>query len=222
MEETAMRHIPTWFGATALLAVVLFGAPVRGDSGDKPMKEEDLNQKVAIHDATLKAMGARLKSIDKILEKIENRLARIEDSSSRRSFYEPGDEEGRRRDEVDRLRDEVARLREDRTRMQRRIDQLEDDLRKRRSFYEGPGSIGGTGTVAIENQNATWTAFVTVNGTTYTLAPGQGKRLDNVPAGDFTYSITVTNSLGQSSVTQPTKTVNLRARNTFTITINPS
>ena len=219
-----MRHTRNWHGLAALLAIGLLGAPVRGDSGDKP-KDGDLKQTLDQINETFKkidknfrSMDGKLQDIDEQLKEFEKRLKRLE--TERRSYYEPGSNDSMRA-EIDRLRDEVALLRDERARLKKRIAQLESD-RGRRAFYEGPGSIGETGTIRIENQNATFTAYVTVNGTTYTLPPGQGKSLNGMPAGDITYSITASNGLGQSFVTQPTKTSVLRANHTMTITINPS
>src|SRR5262249_27405827 len=144
------------------------------------------------------------------LEEIGKSLRALTDSFNalNRAVGNIGDDLRATKKDVERLKDEIDRLRESRRKLEDRLAKLEGNSGQK-SFYEGPG--GGTGSIAIENQNATYTATVVVNGTTYTLPPGQGKRLDGMTAGPLTYSITATNGLGQTYVIQPMKTSVLQA-----------
>jgi hypothetical protein len=199
-----MRHNWRLFGLIALLFLTLKAPAAQGDTDT--LKSDDIKKSLENIDKTLRAFNDAMVGLDRRLQDMQTTLQSITLTSKLL------------KEDVDRIRDEVTRLREERTRLEQRMADLEK--RDRRAFAEGPPANGATGTIVLENQNATFTAIVTVNGQTYVIPPRQGRRLDRMPAGPFTYNV-MTESMGMRFVSQSAVTRELRANATFNITINP-
>jgi hypothetical protein len=199
-----MRHTWKWLGPAALLLVGLKAPAAQGEG--ETSKIDRIEKSLENIDKTLRAFSEAFQGVDRRLQEMQTTMTATVLAMKLA------------KEDLDRLKDEVSRLRDDRTRLEQRIADLEK--RGRAAFAEGPQGNGATGTIVLENQNETFTALVTINGTTYVVPPRQGRRLDRMPAGTFTYTV-YTEASGMRFLSQGSTTRELRTNATFSITINP-
>jgi hypothetical protein len=187
-EETTMTHLCKRAGLTALLAALIFAAPLAAADPEKP--KPDLAKKIDLLTQAVAAMQDQLRDIEEVRREDTKKI---------------GDDINSLRRKVDQLERQIRRNAEE-------ISDLRSKADTRSSLSVDP-IVPVTGTVRLMNRLAV-PATVTINGVAYSVPALNATLVRGIPAGALTY---VANAPGMGEGVPVRSRVNANETLTITI-----